>query len=201
MLGLMSPQIDLLNEHLPAISTAVGPVSRVKPLVYFLVLFQRETSATVRTVPGLLTSVDDRVSSELRLLLEPPPALLTFEGSGLSMVQHVELKLLPVKKISAADPALDVLQLLPLPVTLTSFPGTLLARLGQEMFMVKPAVSLDVELEGEPSVTVRTAMRIVQLGLPATDWCTTEVQLTSSLMPSRMSLWLTGVYKRFLHST
>ena len=192
MLGLMSPQIDLLNEHLPAISTAVGPVSRVKPLVYFLVLFQRETSATVGTVPRLLTSVDDRVSSELRLLLEPPPALLTFERSGLSMVQHVELKLFPVKKISAADPALDVFQLLSLPVTLTSFPGTLLARLSQEMFMVKPAVSLDVELEGEPSVTVRTAMGIVQLGLPATDWCTTEVQLTSSLMPSRLSLWLTG---------
>ena len=104
----------------------------------------------------------------------------------------MKLKFLPIEKIFAADRALDVLQLLSLPVTLTSFPGTLLARLGQEMFMVKPAVSLDVELEGEPSVTVRTAMRIVQLGLPATDWCTTEVQLTSSLMPSRLSLWLTG---------
>ena len=35
------------------------------------------------------------------------------------------------------------------------------------VFVVKPAVASNVLLEGEPSLTVRTRVGIVQLGLPA----------------------------------
>ena len=98
----------------------------------------------------------------------------------------MQLKLLPVEKVFAADRAPDVLQLLSLQgvlpflqrpprLTLTRrFPG-----FGREMFMVKPAVSLDIEEEGKSPLTVGALVWLVQLGLSSaaarsvsSDWST-----------------------------
>ena len=83
MLGLVFPQIDLLYEDLPAVAAGVRPLARVKPLVYFFILFQRETSPTERTIPGFLSGVNHRVTSQLGLFLEAPSTLRTFEGTVL----------------------------------------------------------------------------------------------------------------------
>ena len=93
------------------------------------------------------------------------------------MIQHVELQLFPIEKIFPTHRALNVFQLLSLqrvllllqrlPVQILSFLTHFVSQLCSRFTMMEPTMSLDVEEEGKPPVTVRTVVRVVQLGVVA----------------------------------